>query len=161
MTSKVELKALTLLRSAELTADMDTEHLRKMAAVAQEVKFAQDEIIYQKGSTGWAVYLIEKGEIVIETNVPGQGLVGMITLGPGHFFGWSSLFPAERKMAWTRANKPTRAIAFDASRLRAAWHSDYNLEYALVRRAGKDMAGRIKATRQRLFKMMTEEPTET
>jgi len=150
MSTKIELKALTMLRSAELTHDMETKHLKELAAIATEVNFAKDQIIYQKGSKGQALYLIEEGEVVIETDVPGQGLIVMNRLRPGQFFGWSSLFPFERKMGWTRAVRPTWVIAFNADRLRALWHTDHELEYAIVRRAGRDMANRIRATRQQL-----------
>jgi CRP-like cAMP-binding protein len=150
MTYKVELKALTLLRSAELTQDMETKHLRKLASMASEVEFSAGELIYQKGDMGRAVYLIEAGEVVVELAVADQGLVTINTFGPGQFFGWSSLFPSERKMAWTRAAEPTRAIAINASRLKAACQFDHNLEYAIVRRASRAMADRILAVRRQM-----------
>jgi len=150
MTSKVELKALTMLRSAELTRDMETQHLRKLASMVSEVEFPEGEVIYQKGDMGQAVYLIEEGQVVVEMAVPGQGQVTINTFGPGQFFGWSSLFPSERKMAWTRAVKPTRAIAINANRLKAACQFDHNLEYAIVRRAARAMAARILANRRGL-----------
>ena len=78
----------------------------------------------------------------------------MNRLGPGQFFGWSSLFPLERKLGWTRAIQPTQVIAFNADRLRSIWRADHELEYAIVRRAGRDMANRIKATRQQLAEVL-------
>ena len=150
MTSKVELKALTLLRSAELTRNMETKHLRKLASLASEVEFSEGELIYRKGDRGQALYLIEEGQVVVEITVPGQGQVTINTFGPGQFFGWSSLFPTGRKMAWTRAVKPTRAIAINANRLGAACRFDHNLEYALVWRAVRAMVDRIKVNRQQL-----------
>jgi len=159
MTSKIELNALSMLRSAELTHDMETKHLTAMAGIAVEMEFAQDTIIYEKGSRGQALYLIEVGEVVIETEVPGQGRIVMNRLGPGQFFGWSSLFPLERKMGWTRAAKPTRVIAFNANRLQSLWRANHELEYAIIRRAGRDMANRIKATRQQLADVLTSNNT--
>jgi len=157
MTSKTELKTLTMLRAAELTKDMETEHLHKLASITSEVTFEENKIIYQRGATGRAIYLIESGEVVIEMERPGQGVIIMNRLGPGQFFGWSSLFPGERKIAWTRTTKPTRAIAIDSNRLRQLWQADYDLEYAIVRRAGRDMANRIKNARRNLFEMLTED----
>lgn len=154
MTSKIELKALKMLRSVALTRDMELEHLHKLASLAREVEFLEGEIIYCRGDRGKAIYLIEEGEIIIETDVPGQGPVTLNILGPGQFFGWSSLFPPEQKMASTRALKPTRAIAINASQLRAAWQMDHFLEYAIIRRAGRDMVDRIKTTRQQLVNML-------
>jgi CRP-like cAMP-binding protein len=157
MTSKFELRVLTQLRAAELMKGMESDHLKKMATMATEVEFAKDEIIYQKGVAGKAIYLIVSGQVVIETNVPNQGQIVMNTLEPGQFFGWSALFPAERKMAWTRALTPTRVFAFDAAQLRNAFQADHNLEYAIVRRAGRAMTDRIRATRQQLTEMMEED----
>ena len=155
MTSQFELKVLTMLRSATLMEGMETRHLKKLAAIASEITFEKDEIIYQKGEEGKAVYLIESGQVVIETLIPGQGKIIISTLGPGQFFGWSSLFPEERKMAWTRATEASQVITFDADKLREAWQTDHNLEYAIVRRAGRDMTNRIRITRQQLAGMLT------
>jgi CRP-like cAMP-binding protein len=129
---------------------METKHLQKLASMASETRFSEGEIIYQKGDMGRAVYLIEEGQVIVEVEVPGQGQVTINTFGPGQFFGWSSLFPTESKMAWTRAVKPTRAIAINASRLKAACQFDHNLEYAIVRRAARAMTDRILANRQQL-----------
>ncbi|MCB0192606.1 MAG: Crp/Fnr family transcriptional regulator [Anaerolineae bacterium] len=155
MTNKNELRALTTLRSLELTRDMETKHLKKLAALAHENTFERGEVIYAKGSLGRALYLILDGEIVIETDVPSHGRVVMNRLGPGQFFGWSSLFPPERKMAYTTATKPTRVLAINAAQLRAAFETDHNLEFAIVRCAGKDMADRIRASRQQLNDMIS------
>jgi CRP-like cAMP-binding protein len=148
MTYELELKALKMFQAAELTRDMETKQLKKLASMASEVDFAAGELIYQKGDMGRAVYLIEAGQVDVEMNLPGQGSITINTFGPGQFFGWSSLFPSERKMAWTRAVKPTRAIAINASRLKAACQFDHNLEYAIVRRASRAMADRILAIRR-------------
>ncbi|MCB0166893.1 MAG: cyclic nucleotide-binding domain-containing protein [Anaerolineae bacterium] len=157
MASKTELKALTMLRSIELTRDMETRHLRKLAAIAQEITFHEGEFIYRQGDKGKGLYLLQEGEVVIEMEVPGQNQVVMNYLGPGDFFGWSSLFPLEHKMAWTRALQSTRALMFEADSLRDACRLDHTLEYAIVRRAGRDMVNRIKATRHYLSRMVSQQ----
>ena len=70
MTSQFELKVLTLLRSVDLMRDIETDKLKKLAAIAREVVFEPDQVIYRRGDTGQAVYLIEEGEVVIEMDVP-------------------------------------------------------------------------------------------
>lgn len=154
MASKTELKALTMLRSIELTRDMETRHLRKLAAIAREVTFDPNNIIYRQGDKGSGLYLIQEGEIVIEMDVAGDEYIILNRLGPGDFFGWSSLFPLERKMARTRVIRPTYALLFDARSLLDACRLDHTLEFAIVRRAGRDMVQRIKTTRYQLVKMI-------
>jgi CRP/FNR family transcriptional regulator, cyclic AMP receptor protein len=153
MTSKTALKALTLLRSAPMTANMETKQLKKLASLAREVEFSTAEIIYRKGELGRALYLIEEGEVVIEAEVVGQDYVPTDRLGPGEFFGWSSLFPPARKLGQTRVVKPTRSMAFEAEGVRLAMQSDHNLEYSLVRLAGQAMIDRIKVMRQQLAEL--------
>jgi CRP-like cAMP-binding protein len=129
---------------------METKHLKKLASLAREVELAPNEIVYRKGDLGRALYLIEEGEVAIEAEVAGQGYVPTDRLGPGEFFGWSSLFPPARKMGQTRVLKPTRVMTFYAEGVRIAMQADHNLEYALVRRAGQAMIDRIKVMRQQL-----------
>jgi CRP-like cAMP-binding protein len=134
---------------------MDSSHLKILAALAQEKTFEADKLIYRRGDKGQAVYLIVEGEVVIEMEVPHHGLLVMNTLGPGDFFGWSAMFPSERKMAWTRSTKQTRVMAFDAARLRQACTANHELEYAIVRRAAESTANRIKSNRQQLLNLFS------
>ena len=75
---------------------------------------------------------------------------------PGELFGWSSLFPAERKKARARVVKPMRAIAIDADLLRAAWQTDHTLEHAIIQRTATIMVSRLRTTRQRLADALTK-----
>jgi CRP-like cAMP-binding protein len=45
---------------------METAHLKKLAALASEVNFAKDQIIYREGDLGDAIYFIIDGRVVIE-----------------------------------------------------------------------------------------------
>ena len=148
MTFIFKSEALRILQAAELTSDMEMNHLCKLASMACEMEFPEGEIIYHRGDMGQALYLIEEGRVVVEIDVPNLGLVTVNIFGPGQIFGWSSLFPSERKIGWTRTTKPTRVLAINANRLRAAFQFDHNLEYAVVRRAARAMVDRIKACRQ-------------
>jgi CRP-like cAMP-binding protein len=78
-----------------------------------EMEFPEGEIIYRKGDMGQALYLIEEGQVAVEMDVPNLGQVTVNTFGLGQIFGWSSLFPSERKVGWTRATKPTQALAIN------------------------------------------------
>ncbi len=162
MTSQQEQKAqrdlriLTLLRSSALMEGVDTKHLKKMVAAATEVKIAADTVIYRRGDAGQAIYLVEEGTVNIEMEPPeaGEERMTLITIKPGQFFGWSALFPSERKQAWTHTVTPLKAIAFDAAKLRAASKADPQFEYVLMRRAIKSTSYRMEAIRQHLRNMV-------
>lgn len=150
MTTQTELKVLTILRNLPLTADMKTEHLKKMAAAAREVEFSNQEIIYDEGHLGQGIYIIQSGQVAIEMKTLTNDYIIIHLLGAGELFGWSALFPAERKNARARAMQPSRAILLDTARLQAAWQQDQAFENALIQRTTRVMLDRIRNTRRQL-----------
>jgi CRP-like cAMP-binding protein len=148
---QTELKILVALRSMKSLEGMKTPHLKKLTALATEVKFTPDQIIYREGDLGEAIYFIEEGEVVIEMGLPGlSNPVKMYTVGPGQLFGWSALFPPRRKQARARVIVPTQAIAVNAAKLREAMLADQGLENALIQRVNEVIAERLAMTRQQL-----------
>lgn len=151
MTTQTELRLLTALRGMHALQKMETAHIKKLAALASEMQFAQDQIIYRSGDPGEAIYFIEEGEVVIEMTQPDNpNPMLMYTVGPGHLFGWSALFPTRRKQARARAVMPTRVIAINAAGLRATFRSDQSLENAMIQQVNEVIADRLAAIRQQL-----------
>lgn len=157
MTTKQELHVLTTLRTMPFTQGMDSHQIKKLASLAVEVKFAPDEVIFREGDEAKAIYLIEEGQIALESHVAGRGLVTMLLLGPGELLGWSSLFPPRRKTSNARATQPTWAIAIDTEKLQEACQTDHQMETVIIRRVADVIAERLKATRQHLLDNLTTE----
>lgn len=159
MTTKNELKIITTLRVMPFTRGLDSKHLKKLASMATEVSFAAGETIFQEGDEGVAIYLIEEGEVTVEAQVVGQGLLTILVLGSQELLGWSALFPPRRKSSTARAVKPTRAIAIDVDQLLEAFQSDQELEVQIIRRVTDVIAERLKITRAQLLKSVAEKQT--
>jgi CRP-like cAMP-binding protein len=137
---------------------MESAHLKKLAALATEITFAKDQIIYREGDLGEAIYFIEEGQVVIEMSVSPGSLIKMYPVEPGQLFGWSALFPPRRKQARARAVVPTRVIAINAARLREAFRADQGLENAIIQRVNEVIADRLAVTRQRLIDAFQTSP---
>jgi CRP-like cAMP-binding protein len=127
-----ELKIVTVFESTEAFQNLDILHIHKLASVATETEFEEGEIIHHAGDAGKAIYLIQAGEVAVEMDVVDYGLIRLFTLGPGHLFGWSSLFPTRRKQARIRVLQSTQAIAINASQLRDLFQADHKLEQAVM-----------------------------
>jgi CRP-like cAMP-binding protein len=150
MTTKAELRLLTILRGIKVLEGMESAHLKKLASLATEITFAKDQIIYREGDLGDAIYFIEDGEIVIEMSISSGPPVKMYPVEPGQLFGWSALFPPRRKQARARAVVPTRVVAINAARLREAFRADQGLENAIIQRVNEVIADRLAITRHQL-----------
>lgn len=148
--SRDKLKILTALRAIDPLQGLETSHLKKLASIATEAQFSIDEIVYSEGDFGQAIYLIQTGEVAIEMDVPNYGRVTLLSIGPGHLFGWSSLFPLRRKMAHARVVKPTQAIVINAGQLHNLFRSDHELERAIMNRIAVVIADRVQTSRIQL-----------
>jgi CRP/FNR family cyclic AMP-dependent transcriptional regulator len=157
MTTKAEFDIVTALRSMEFFHDLETIHLNKLAAIASETEFEAGEIIYREGDLGQAMYLVQEGQVVIEMKAHNQSYATVFTVGAGQLFGWSSLFPGQRKRARARATKTTRVIILDGEQLDHLFQSDHKLEQVIMRRMIKLVGERVYATRQQLVERVSPE----
>jgi len=150
MTTKAEFDIVTALRLMEFFHDMEPNHLHKLAAIAREVTFEKGDLVYKEGDLDKGMYLIQEGEVVIEMKSLTQGYAPVLTIGKGQLFGWSSLFPGQRKRARARVLKDTRAFLLDTERLNYLFDTDHQLENVIMRRMIKLVGERVYATRQKL-----------
>ena len=147
MTSEAMVKAL---QAMEFLQGLERPQLEKLAAMAKEVAFAEDEVIFREGEVDNVVYLIQQGQAAIEIHTSSRSWATILTVGPGQLLGWSSLFSQMRKTAKGRAVTPTRAIALDAVQLREVCDADHELGYVIGWRLAELIANRLKATRLQL-----------
>lgn len=138
------------------TAGLDPAQLDKLSEIATPVQWEADAAIFHEGDPDSQLYAVEEGRVAIEVTMPGRGAVTLTTVGPGEVFGWSSLFYRRPKTAAARAVEPTRALALDATRLRALCDADFSLGYALTRRILDVVSERLKATRIQLLDLFQQ-----
>jgi CRP/FNR family cyclic AMP-dependent transcriptional regulator len=148
MTSESLLRAL---RSMDFTRDLDPKHLETLASIATQVTFSEGASLFREGDVSELVYLVEEGEVALETQVPGHGQVVIHIVGPGQLLGWSSLFPPERKTAGARAMKPTKAIAINATKMRELCQQDHDLGCRLIWRVAEVISNRLRVARAQLL----------
>ena len=127
MTTKAEFDIVTALRSMEFFHDMDPKHLRKLAAIAGKVTYEKGDIVYQEGDLDKGMYLVQEGEVVIEMKSPTREYeyAAVLNIGKGQLFGWSSLFPGQRKRARARALRNIQAFLIDGERLNYLFETDH------------------------------------
>jgi CRP-like cAMP-binding protein len=150
MTSEIVLQALQSIKFAK---NFDQKQLEKLASISTQVTFSEGSTIFHEGDASELVYLIEEGEVILTTQVPGHGQVTIFTLGPGQLLGWSSLFPPERKTAGAQTKVFTRAIAINATQLQELCQSDHDLGYSIMWRVAEIISNRLRAARAQLLDM--------
>ena len=140
-----------LLRDHNFLKGLSESHTRLMVSCAKNVRFARGEFLLREGREATTFYLVRVGNIALEVNVPGRGVVLMETVGPDDVLGLSWLIPPYHFHLDARAVEPVVALAFDGTCLRGKMEADHDLGFALTKRLFEKAYRRLERVRlQRL-----------
>ena len=116
---------LERLRSLSLFINLTPRELKIVDSLLHEREFLKDEVIFDEGEEGQAIYIIVEGSVLIcrqiksaDTQIPrvrrrGDSLDGRIAeLGPGTFFGDLALLDNSPRGAQARAASNCRLAVF-------------------------------------------------
>jgi CRP/FNR family cyclic AMP-dependent transcriptional regulator len=153
----IELRVTTMtltetLNAHAFTSGLSESHLAKLAQLAHEVSFREDEIILVTGQQSKHFYLLLGGSVCIEVGTSSY-VVWVQILSAGDAFGWSALLDHHDTLFQVRAREASRALCLDGERLSAALHADSELAAEILRRTLTLVAGRVQATEARLGEM--------
>lgn len=136
-----------LLAKQPFLKGLSERHLEALVANALLVDFPAGKMIFTEGLPANRFYIVLEGEVALESSTKKSGARLVQTIKQGDVLGWSWLFPPYQWHFDARAVKPTRAIIFFASNLRALSENDYQLGYELLKRVSKVVIKRLQATR--------------
>jgi CRP-like cAMP-binding protein len=133
---------------------LQPHHIEKLAGLATEVRYQDDQIIFRQADMSNLFCLVVSGKVGIEVNAPGR-TIRIQTIGEGETLGWSSVLGGREKQFQARALGSVRGLAFDGAELREACDADCGLGYAVMRRLLRVVADRLQALRLQLIDVYT------
>lgn len=140
----------SLLSEHPFTKGFWPDHVARLAAMASEVRFLRNELIFHEGDHSSLFYLLISGNVALEVLSPGRP-VHVATLYEGEVLGWSSVTGDTGKQFQARALEDVHAMAFDGARLRHACEEDYTFGFWFMRAILTVMSGRLHAIRTQLL----------
>jgi CRP-like cAMP-binding protein len=138
------------LRGISLVEGLHPHHIDKLVALASEVNFEADQIVFREGEARNKLYIVLSGKVALEIKAPSR-VFRVDTLQEADEFGWSSMLPQGRRHFQARTLQPVRALAFDGDRLQEACREDPVLGFALLSRPLRVVSERLETTRLRLL----------
>jgi CRP/FNR family transcriptional regulator, cyclic AMP receptor protein len=101
---------LAQLAQISLFSRLSPAELDIVEGLLHQREYLADEVVFDEGEEGQAIYIVQQGEVVLCRQGEGEGgLIG--TLGPGEFFGDLALLDNLPRAAQARATQPTRLAA--------------------------------------------------
>ena len=121
-----------------------------LSRLATQVEFRSGETIFRQREVADRFYLVEKGEISLEYEVPGKRRVEIQRIGPGELLGVSWLFQPYRWEFSATAISGGTAKFLRAVDVRKQCDQDPKLGYKLMEAFARVLTGRLQATRHKL-----------
>jgi len=149
----------SLLRALEghpFVFDFSPEHRTRLAALAKEVHFEPDQVIFREGDDYSVFYLLGKGMVALELEMPGH-VLRVQTLYAGDVFDWSALLPHAGKHFQARALDAVTALAFEGDQLLASFRADPQFGLVFMLRLMGVVSERLRNTRLQLVDVYSPE----
>ncbi len=122
-----------LLRQHPFTAGLDDEIIELIAGCATNVVFQANDYIFREGGDADHFHLIRHGTVALEIKSPGRKPLSFLTIKDGDMLGSNWLLPPYRWSFDARAVELTRAVAFEATCLRAKCEADHHVGYEMMK----------------------------
>ena len=141
---------LAALRHHPFVLEFEARHIERLAALARDVRFDRNHVIFREGDECSEFYLIVNGLVALEIAAPGHTF-RVQTLFAGDELGWSALLMGSGKHFQARVLERVDALAFEGTDLLAACREDGAFGFALMQRLLGVVAERLQATRLQLL----------
>ena len=136
---------------------LNRQHFDLLIPGATWGRFSAGEIIAREGEEAHQFHLLLRGEVAVETSIPGEGPVAIQTLREGDAVGWSWLFPPYHWHFTCRALTEVETIVWDTRILRARAEENPAFGYELARRMSNLLLQRLHATQMQLVDYFASE----
>ena len=130
--------------------DLPPAIIHRLIRFASLARLDSGQYVFTEGEDANNFYLVLKGSISLEINIPNYGPVTIENIGRGNIMGWSWLYPPFLWHFDARAKEETELIILNGKALRAHIEIDHEVGYNLMKSIGKIMGHRLQAARRKI-----------
>jgi CRP-like cAMP-binding protein len=138
---------LETLKNIQFLQDFSDDHLQHLASLAEINEFPADSVVFRDGQRSSSVYLLVRGDINLELNVPTRGAMQFQTVGSGELLGWTPVLGLGPMTATASVQTPSTLLVLDAAQIQAFCASDLSFGFAFMQRIAQVLATRLSSTR--------------
>ena len=132
---------------AGLPADMRS----RLAVLARLRRGAAGTVLFRAGERSDDFYLVHRGHVALDMNVPGRGTVRLLTIGEGEILAWSAVVADQQMTATATAVDDVELLAFSGSQLRQWCETDPAFGHEWMRRLASTLGKRLMSTRLQML----------
>ncbi|HID57552.1 TPA: cyclic nucleotide-binding domain-containing protein [Candidatus Poribacteria bacterium] len=149
-----EKDIIEVLRSTPIFADLSDRELRKIAQIAYQRVYNENETIFREGQSSAGLYIIKSGEVrIVKRSSQGKEIT-LAVLGEGDFFGEVGLLYKLPRTASAIASTRCQLVGFFRPELFDLMDRDPRLAAKVLYQLGRIIAQRLIATNEQYEKLV-------
>lgn len=147
----VEQIAARGLKKVGLFQGLTGKELAEVAKLCEDYTYKADELCVKQGEMQECVYIIQKGKMGVETNLPSapksSNNIVVETMSVGEAYPWAAMMK-KSATASIRAMEPTKVCKVNVDKLLALCEKDSHIGYVVMKNLTSIISSRL--TRHRL-----------
>lgn len=141
---------VALLAKVPLFEGLSPAQLRKVASIAQEMRFEGSQHLFKEGDPGDAMYVVHTGKVRISKMVPGIGEEALAILEPGQYFGEMAVVDESPRSADAIAHIGCSVFSIRREMLEQLMFTDKELAYVLLWTFVHTLSARLRETNDKI-----------
>ena len=129
------LQKADFIRRLDIFSHATVEELFRLAAIAREVRFAPQEVVFHEGDVGDAVYPVVQGRVELSCSDKGVREV----VGPAQAFGLYSVLTREPRYATAKALEQTLALRIGGEELYTLLSNNMEIVVSIFKHFAKSL----------------------
>ncbi len=129
---------------------LEDSALDRLTSALTEQAFAVGDVVFREGETGHSMYIIESGQVVL-CAAGGSGLqVRLIRLGPGDFFGETTLIEMQPRPFTARVDQAARLLELTNMDLYRLYREDVKAYVMVLQNINRELCRRLRRADTRI-----------
>jgi CRP/FNR family transcriptional regulator, cyclic AMP receptor protein len=134
-----------LLKQISLFRGLNDDQLDHVAQITQTESYKTDDTIFEQGSAGDKMYIIQSGQVEVQVKDYAGMLNAVLIMGEGQVFGEMALLDHGMRSASVRALKPgTSVYTLSGDDFRTLCQKDTAIGYVMMRNIALDLSFKIR-----------------
>lgn len=143
--SSAEMDRIEFLKTVPFFNELSNWQLKKVSEIVFERVYEPDELIFEQGQPGAALFLIVSGQVSVEIFKHGEA-TSLAMLEPGAFFGEMALLDEAPRSASARSVGQTKTLALYRNDLNRLINSDPSTSCHIYRALARIVGDRLRST---------------
>jgi CRP/FNR family cyclic AMP-dependent transcriptional regulator len=144
------------LHKISLFEGLDLAGLKRVEALAEQCTFSQDEVIFEQGQPAIYLYIVLRGEVVVNFKPYDGPALTVAHILPGGVFGWSSALRRETYTSAAIATQDCEAVRLRGDRLFRLCQQHPTIGVVVLDRLADVIAERLRSTHDQILSILTE-----